>query len=133
MIKLSELRNEKGLTQREIAKIFNVSQGTYNNWENGKTQPSIEQLVAIADFFGVSIDYLVGREGEDGVIASAKDDRINLSDKSRDALYEFLKTISDKKKLTALRRFVFIMKDCSKQFVIICWQRKKKVRYYNQK
>ena len=55
MIKLSELRNEKGLTQREIAKIFNVSQGTYNNWENGKTQPSIEQLVAIADFFGVSI------------------------------------------------------------------------------
>lgn len=35
MIKLSELRNEKGLTQREIAKIFNVSQGTYNNWENG--------------------------------------------------------------------------------------------------
>lgn len=61
MIKLSELRNEKGLTQREIAKIFNVSQGTYNNWENGKTQPSIEQLVTIADFFGVSIDYLVGR------------------------------------------------------------------------
>ena len=97
MIKLSELRNEKGLTQREIAKIFNVSQGTYNNWENGKTQPAIEQLVAIADFFGVSIDYLVGREGEDGVISSAKDDRINLSDKSRDALYEFLKTISDKK------------------------------------
>lgn len=53
--------------------------------------------MTIADFFGVSIDYLVGREGEDGVIASAKDDRINLSDKSRDALYEFLKTISDKK------------------------------------
>ena len=97
MIKLSELRNEKGLTQREIAKIFNVSQGTYKNWENGKTQPSIEQLVTIADFFGVSIDYLVGREGEDGVIASAKDDRINLSTESRDALYEFLKTISDKK------------------------------------
>lgn len=97
MIKLSELRNEKGLTQREIAKIFSISQGTYNNWENGKTQPSIEQLVAIADFFGVSIDYLVGREGEDGIIACAKDDRINLSDKSRDALYEFLKTISDKK------------------------------------
>ena len=53
--------------------------------------------MAIADFFGVSIDYLVGREGEDGVITSAKYDRINLSDKSRDALYEFLKTISDKK------------------------------------
>ena len=97
MKRLYELRTEKGLSQRGMAANFNVSQGTYNNWENGKTQPSIEQLVSIADFFGVSIDYLVGREGEDGVIASAKDDRINLSDKSRDALYEFLKTISDKK------------------------------------
>lgn len=41
--------------------------------------------------------YFVWREGEDGIIASAKDDRINLSTESRDALYEFLKTISDKK------------------------------------
>ncbi len=64
MIKLSELRNEKGLTQREIAKIFNVSQGTYNNWENGKTQPSIEQLVAIADFFGVSMTILSGERAK---------------------------------------------------------------------
>ncbi len=96
MIKLSELRNEKGLSQREIAKIFNVSQGTYNNWENGKTQPSIEQLVALADFFGVSIDYLVGREGEDGVIVKTSDDVINLDKESRDALYEFLKTLSKK-------------------------------------
>lgn len=64
MIKLSELRNEKGLTQREIAKIFNVSQGTYNNWENGKTQPSIEQLVAIADFFGLASTILSGERAK---------------------------------------------------------------------
>lgn len=61
MIRLLELRNEKGLSQREMSKIFNVSQGTYNNWENSKTQPSIEQLIAIADFFDVSVDYLIGR------------------------------------------------------------------------
>lgn len=98
MIKLFELRKEKELSQREIAKIFNVSQSTYNNWENGNTQPSIEQLIALADYFGVSIDYLVGREGEDGVIVKTHDDEnaVNLDKASRDALNEFLKTLTKK-------------------------------------
>lgn len=87
MIKLSELRNEKGLTQREIAKIFNVSQGTYNNWENGKTQPSIEQLVAIADFFGVSIDYLVGREREKTALSQARRTTESIFRTSRATLF----------------------------------------------
>ncbi len=65
MIKLYELRTEKELSQREMAKKMQVSQATYNNWENEKTQPSIEQLIALAEFFGVSIDYLVGRTGEE--------------------------------------------------------------------
>ncbi len=60
MIRLFELRTEKELSQRSIAKIMNVSQGTYNNWENSNTQPSIEQLIALARFFDVSVDYLIG-------------------------------------------------------------------------
>ena len=60
MIRLFELRSEKKLSQREIARIFNVSQATYNNWENARTQPSLEQLIALADFFDVSVDYLIG-------------------------------------------------------------------------
>lgn len=66
MIKLFELRSEKGLSQRELARIMNVSQGTYNNWENENTQPSIEQLIVLADFFEVSVDYLVGRTDDMG-------------------------------------------------------------------
>ncbi len=62
MIRLLELRNENEWTQRELAKKLFVSQGTYNNWENGKTQPSIEQLILISNLFGVSIDYLVGND-----------------------------------------------------------------------
>ncbi len=65
MIKLFELRTEKEFSQREMAKVFNVSQGTYNNWENGKTQPSIEQLISISNYFQVSIDYLVGNDNQD--------------------------------------------------------------------
>ena len=60
MIRLFELRTEKELSQREIAKRLFISQGTYNNWENGKTQPSIEQLILLSKLFDVSIDYIVG-------------------------------------------------------------------------
>jgi transcriptional regulator with XRE-family HTH domain len=68
MIRLLELRNEKNLSQRDIAKILNISQGTYNNWENQRTQPSIEQLIALANYFGVSVDYLIGNSDDLGII-----------------------------------------------------------------
>ena len=67
MKRLYELRTEKGLSQRGMAANFNVSQGTYNNWENGRTQPSVEQLVALANFFGVSVDYLVRNDIKDSL------------------------------------------------------------------
>ncbi len=68
MIRIFELRKERGLSQREAAKIFGVSQGTFNNWENSNTQPSIEQLISIARFFEVSVDYLIGNADDIGVI-----------------------------------------------------------------
>ena len=64
MIRLLELRREKEWSQRETAKRLFVSQGTYNNWENGKTQPSIEQLIALSKLFDVSIDYIVGNSAD---------------------------------------------------------------------
>lgn len=68
MIRLLELRNEKGLSQRAVAQELFISQGTYNNWENGKTQPSIEQLKRLSALFGVSVDYLIGNTDEYGTI-----------------------------------------------------------------
>lgn len=68
MIRLLELRKERELSQRDMARALNISQGTYNNWENSNTQPSIEQLIALARFFGVSVDYLIGNSDDFGVI-----------------------------------------------------------------
>ena len=68
MIRLLELRTEKGLSQREMAKTLCVSQGTYNNWENGRTQPSVEQWISLAHFFGVSVDYVIGNTDEYGTV-----------------------------------------------------------------
>lgn len=55
-MKLKELRGTK--TQEELAKLLNLSQKTYSNYENGNSEPNIETLCKIADFYGVSLDYL---------------------------------------------------------------------------
>lgn len=59
--RLKELRNQAGLTQKEIANKFNTSQQSYAKWENGKTNPSQKSLEKLAEFFNVSIDYLIGK------------------------------------------------------------------------
>lgn len=61
MNKLKFLRKERGLTLQEMADILNVSRGSYNYYELGKTEPNISILFQLSDFFGVSIDYLLGR------------------------------------------------------------------------
>ena len=59
-IRLKELRKERGISQVEIAKILNMSKMAVSHWEKGNSEPSIEQLKVLAQFFDVSIDYLVG-------------------------------------------------------------------------
>ena len=60
--RLKELRVEKGIGQIELAKELNVSKGIISLWENGLREPKLSNLVAMAQFFEVSIDYLVGLE-----------------------------------------------------------------------
>lgn len=60
-IRLKELRHEKGLTQDELGKILNVSGKTIGTWERDSRQPNIETINELADFFGVTADYLLGR------------------------------------------------------------------------
>ena len=59
-IRLKELRIEKGVSQVKIAKMLNMSKMAISHWEKGNSEPSIEQLKILANFFDVSIDYLVG-------------------------------------------------------------------------
>ena len=60
--RLKELRLKKGLTQTELGEKVGVKQNTFTNWENGKREPNFETLLKLADFFGVSLDWLFGRE-----------------------------------------------------------------------
>ena len=61
---LKSLRTEIGLTQNELAEKLFMSKNTICEYEKGRAEPSIETLKKIADVFGCSIDYLVGREND---------------------------------------------------------------------
>lgn len=58
---ITALRNEKGIYQKELADYLNVSIGTVSNYEQGIHNPDFDTLCKIADFYNVSIDYLMGR------------------------------------------------------------------------
>ena len=70
-MRLKELRKEKGFLQSEIAKKLSKTTTCICDWERGRTQPSIEDLSKLADFFNCSIDYLVGREDDFGNVVSS--------------------------------------------------------------
>lgn len=57
---LKQLRKEKGLTQSEVAKILNITVSAYGNYELNQREPSIEYLIKLSDFYGVSVDFLIG-------------------------------------------------------------------------
>lgn len=59
---MKELRKEKHLTQQQFAQIMNVSKTTVCQWETSKQEPSLENVVFIAQYFGVTSDYLLGLE-----------------------------------------------------------------------
>lgn len=59
---LKKLRSKKGVSQRELANAVMVSQQSINKYENHDVEPDISTLIKMADYFNVSLDYLVGRE-----------------------------------------------------------------------
>ena len=65
MNRLKELRSEKGLLQREVAEAIDVSRPTYNHWVNGKGEIDFKNLKKLAEFYNVTIDYILGYEPTD--------------------------------------------------------------------
>ena len=59
--RLAELRAEKGISQAQLAKLIDSSASIVCYWETDRSEPTAPYLVKLADFFGVSLDYLLGR------------------------------------------------------------------------
>lgn len=59
--RLAKLRDSRNLSQKEVAKEFGIVVRAYQRYEYGEREPQLSVLIRMADFYGVSIDYLAGR------------------------------------------------------------------------
>lgn len=60
--RIKDLMKSEKLTQMQLAHALEVGQSSISDWLNAKSEPSIENLWKLADFFDVSVDYLIGRK-----------------------------------------------------------------------
>ena len=89
MNRIKELRNEKGITQADLAKILKISDRAVGYYETGDREPDYTTLLKIAEYFDVSIDYLLGRVDVRKEATSAP------ADKEFVAFYEGYKDLDD--------------------------------------
>lgn len=98
------LRKGKNLTQAQFAELIHVDQSTVSKWEQDKIIPDIQTAARLADFFGVSIDYLLGREENNNAkqpqtiqifCRGGESKTIQLDDKQYKALVATLESMTD--------------------------------------
>lgn len=103
---MKKLREEKGLMQQDVCNALDIEQSTLANYENNRRVPKTDILIEIANYYGVSLDYLVGRTDDrfDGSKRRPKDlnkflqqseiifdgDTYNLTDEDRDLVMKSL-------------------------------------------
>lgn len=113
-MRLSELRKKKNITQQKLADHLRVSRSAVAMWETGASEPDNKTLDSIANYFDVSVDYLLGRsdsikDEEGGIDHLLNDDRVHVrayggdgteyvfSPEKWDAVKQILDAMADKK------------------------------------
>lgn len=62
MMRLKQIRKERGIKQTTLCAAFGIAQSTLSSWENSIYEPDQNTTLKLADYFGVSVDYLLGRD-----------------------------------------------------------------------
>ena len=83
-MKLKEIRTSRSLTQKAVADMIGCSAVVYSRYESGDRVPSIDVLVLLASAFGVSLDYLVGREEVSPAVLSPYENELVSAARSAD-------------------------------------------------
>ena len=96
---IKNIRISQGKTQKEVAEMGGFRQGIYANWENDRYLPGAESLIKLADCFGCTVDYLLGRESEDGVIVVSESNEYTQNEKD---LIELFRQLSVRQQYAAL-------------------------------
>lgn len=88
--RLKQLRKDNGLTQTELSKKLNIGQTTIAAYENGTHDPQIFSLIAYADFFGCSVDFLLGRAPDFESNQPYAPQRVNVGEQQLIEIYRSL-------------------------------------------
>lgn len=95
--RLKELRLSKNKTQKQMAELFAITEKQYQRYEYGKSFPRLEDAIKLADYFGVSIDYLLDHEPCPTVLPPQISEFQNLFDKlnsnEQNAVIQMMKTL----------------------------------------
>lgn len=87
-MRLLELREEKNLTQQDVANAIKTSRTNIGRWEKEQNEPSASYIILLADFFEVSTDYLLGRENDFGTV-NVKKELPGLSEEELQLIEDF--------------------------------------------
>lgn len=97
---LKALRMQAGISQQQLADVIDVSQQSINKYENHNTEPDISTLIALADTFETSVDYLIGHTDIPHVIEAVK--QFDLNEKESNLITDFRKLSSRQKESVQL-------------------------------
>lgn len=89
MKNLKIIRKSLNYTQKDVAQKLNIAEPTYSHYESGRYEPNTDTLVKLADFFGCSVDYLLGHQTKNIVYLDS------LTENQKEAI-SLIKTLSDR-------------------------------------
>lgn len=108
MNRIKELRTENKITQADLAKVLKISDRAVGYYENGEREPDQDTLLQIANYFDVSVDYLLGvsdvrnssslQNEIDFHIGLSKSEESTLTDEEKDEIRNFAKFVMSKRK-----------------------------------
>ena len=101
---LNSLREERFIPKRDLANVIHISRQQIKAYEDGDNVPNIETLVALADYFDVSADYLLGRDNYVALPVSSKRRYLIIPDEFSDYEYELAKSFINLLRKQTIRR-----------------------------
>ena len=105
---LKKLRAAKGVTQDNMAEMLNIKRQTYSAYERGVSVPDISSIIKIADYFNVTVDYLLERSNDHSVQSVPLNSvfeivriYVGLSDTNKQKVLEYAEMLEEKEKKEA--------------------------------
>ena len=103
-MRLKEMRNSKGLLQRDIAEVLSCSTPVYCRYEKGEREPPFDIIKKLADFYSVTVDYLMGRDDTPPIQPKTEESPADMRAEAK----QLLEAINDEQYQAALQYLKFL-------------------------